>query len=446
MKVIREVGNRAVAEDRIVGLSIAVARDGRVVFAEGFGYADLERRRPVTVSTAFDVASVGKQFTAAAIMRLVEDGELSLDDHIKSIVPEVPSHFPNATVYELLHHTSGFVAGRVDYVANPPRNADRPRKGIEVLDDAELLTGEIRFAPSETHAYCNPGFLILGVAVEAASGQSYATFVRDKLLRPAGLSDMTVCERADASRMADSLHRDDDRVVAMPLIDMTVYSGQGSICSSAIDLLRWQRALTHGEIVSLDSFEQMSAPARVRGSVAEVPLPYGMGLRLGRFRGNRKIGHTGTFEGGTAILAHYPDTGLTVAVLSNTGGDVPHARLIEAEIAEKLLPDRRGPRHAVPVASRDAARIEGVYCGRKCYEARVDGADLRVLHEGREVARLTHVGDLIFESKRDPDVREWFLLDGDRAGWWLIESHGYISGNYALRRADPIAGLSSEGG
>jgi len=441
---ILEIGRRAVTEVGIHGLAIGIAVGGETVFAEGFGHADLARERRAQRDTVFDVASVGKQFTAAAILRLVETGYLSLDDRVREFVPEAPESFPTATVYELLHHTSGFEAGDYELEELPPDIAE-PRRGAEVLDDLELRRGRVRFAPSETWMYCNPGYVLLGLVVERASGRPYAAFVREEILRRAGVDGMTVGERAEPSRMAESLIRESDTEVRpMPRIHMSAYGGQGSICSSVVDLLAWQEALASGRVVSKASRGRMTSPAVVRGRHATAELPYGMGLRLGTFDGHRKEGQTGTFPGGSSVLAHYPDIDLTIAVLSNTYGEVPHARALEGEIAARILDgvDRsegiRAPDRQLDgrLTVADARRIEGVYMGDEPYEARIEDERLVVtrVRDGKELVRLDHVGGWRFAGRDGSSYREWFLPDGDQAGWWVIEKFGFISSNHVLRR------------
>ena len=146
---IRTLAEQAITEEGIVGLSIGVALDGEIVFQEGFGYIDEARTVPATAETGYDAGSIGKQFTAAAILQLVERGELSLDQSVHSIVPNIPSSFPDATIEQLLRHTSGFVSYEVD-VYNAPADYLEPRYGEQLLTDTELLQGEALFPPGET--------------------------------------------------------------------------------------------------------------------------------------------------------------------------------------------------------------------------------------------------------------------------------------------------------
>ncbi|KAA3604372.1 MAG: class A beta-lactamase-related serine hydrolase [Planctomycetota bacterium] len=363
LDTIRRIGESAVHDDGIVGLSIAVSLHGRVIFAEGFGHADLERTTPANEHTIYDIASVGKQYTSVAVLKLVDEGELSLNDRIRELVPQTPAHFPNATLEELLRHTSGFASGVLDEL-DPPVGLDQPRTGLEWLDDGPLRQGRIVFQPSETFLYSNSGYLMLGLAIEAASGRPYAEYVAEELLEPAGLHSTTVCQRPDSPLMADSLHRTEAGIARVPFIHMSTYGGAGSICASVTDLIAWEHALEAGRLISRDSLERFRTPSRVRGTVESAHMPYGMGQRLGTFRGHRKVGHTGTFDGGSASLAHFPDAELTIAVLTNTRGlGTPHARAIETEIAAAFLaPESTDwPPRAVPLSIQERRQIEGHY-------------------------------------------------------------------------------------
>ncbi len=432
---VRQIAQRAIDEGGIVGLSVGIAIDGELVYAHGFGFADLERTRGAHEGTVYDIASTGKQFTAAAILRLVEDGKLSLDDSIKQVVPQAPAHFPDATIEQLLRHTSGFAAGRLDEL-NPPAGLDKKRTGLEVLDDVELNEGSIKFGAGETWKYCNPGFLMLGVAVEAASGEAYPDYLTNRLLRPAGLDGIVVGDRAPASIMADSIHRSPEGIERVPLIHMSVYAGQGSVCSSVVDLLGWQHALNEGRIVTKASLKQMRSPTLVHGASATGEIPYGMALRLGTLGDRAKIGHTGTYDGGSAALAHYPGDGLSIAVLTNTyGKGVPHALSIEAQIAALMLGLTQETPEAQSLTPAQIEQIQGDYHDGGVYTARAstDGM-LEVLYKDKIIERFAHAGGLRFVMIDKPTTRCWFILDGDRAGWWPLERYGFLMG--VARRED----------
>lgn len=437
---VRAIGARAVEEDGIVGVSIGIAIDGEIVFAEGFGHADAARSVPASAETVYDIASVGKQFTAVAILRLVERGELSLDQRVRTLVTGLPDNFPDATIEQLLRHTSGFVSGDLDEL-NPPDDYTLPRYGAELLTDAELQTGSTQFGENETWVYSNAGYLVLGMVVEAAAGERYDRFVRREILGMLTPHAMFVCEYPPEAIGSQRLRRTAEGVAPVPYIDMSAWGGQGSINSSVLDLLRYSDALNDHRLIDKGSLEMMRSPSVVRGEHGTAEIPYGMGQRLGALEGHHKVGHTGTFDGGSAALVYYPEAGLEIAVLSNTRGHgTPHAHTIEASIAKRLLgvraPDVAAQR--VPITESQRRAIEGRYSDGRIFHALVEGDELVVIHDGEELERLIHIGDMRFRRLDMPDVFEWFLPDGDRAGWWVY----MMSGNYleALRRMDADAG------
>ena len=399
-----------------------------------FGHVDAGATVPAEADTIYDVASVGKQFTAAAVMRLVEQGRLSLDARVREIIPELPANFPDATVDQLLRHVSGFVEAEFDEL-DPPAYAAHKRYGVELLSDPGLRGGRALFEPGETWVYCNPGYLVLGIVIERASGERYDGFVRDELLAPIGLAAIRVCERAEFPRMSPALHRTAEGAREVPFIDMTHYGGQGSICSSAPDLLRWSHALNTGRIVCAESLALMRSHSVVTGRHDDALVPYGMGQRLGELVGHRRVGHSGTFEGGSSVLMHYADDRLDIAVIVNTAGSgVPHALSLETLIAKAIFairdPDVRSLE--VPLSDDAKARIRGVYSNGDRLEARFENNDLLVFRGGEQIERLVHVGGLRFRNLETPDAFEWFVPDGDRAGWWMYS----LSGNFldVLRR------------
>lgn len=438
---IDSIGRRAIEEEGIVGLSIGVAINGRTVYARGFGYADVDRTRPAHEHTVYDLASVGKHFTAAAAMRLIEEGRLSLGTRARSVIPELPANFPDATVEQLLRHTSGFVGAELDE-SNPPADYATKRYGLELLTDGELQGGETRFAPDETWVYCNPGYLVLGMIVEAASGMRYDRYVRARMLEPNGLGGMTVCERAGPAVMSQAIRRDETGAVAeAAFIDMTAYSGQGSICSSVEDLLKWSRALNSGRIVRPDSLAQMRSPSPVRSASTRAEVPYGMAQRIGAISGVYKVGHTGTFDGGSASLAYYPEREVEITVLSNTNGaGTPHAAVIERRVAKAVMgltdPDVRQLARPVPDEVKD--RVAGAYISGKRYVTSFEGDELVVTRNGTVVERLVYVGGMAFRSVDAPDLTEYFIPDGPTAGWWVYNYGGdFIE---VLRREDLVIG------
>lgn len=423
---IDRIAARAITEGGIVGLSIAIAQGDDIVYDKGFGHIDTEASIPADADTIYDIASVGKQFTSAAIMKLVERGDLALDTPVRDLIPELPANFPNPTIEQLLRHTSGFVGAELDEL-NPPEIATQKVYGLQLLQDYSLVHGETLFEPGETWIYCNPGYIVLGIVVEVVSGKRYDDFVRDELLHPAALTEMRVCQRAEFPRMSQSLRRSEEGVAEVPYIDFTYYAGQGSICSSAPDLVRWGLALRRGDIVTPESLALMRSHSPLQGDHNTTHVPYGFAQRIGTLEGHPRVGHSGTYDGGSAILFEYPDDNLTIAVITNTRGmGAPHAARLETDIVKAILGIRDpNPRSLeMPLSEEAKRRIRGTYFNGKTFTADFEDNDLIVTSGGKQLERLVHIGGLRFRNVENPDAFEWFPIDGDHAGWWVYSESG----------------------
>ena len=355
------IGERAVTQDGVAGLAIAVAMDQEVVFAEGFGSADASGELPIDAETRFDLGSIGKVFTSAAVMQLVEQGELSLDDRVQDHLSWIPPHYPEATLEQLLRHTSGFVSQEVDEF-DPPADYFEPRFGAALLTDSELVNGVARFPAGENHVYSNPGFLFLGEVIEAASGVRYDRYVAQRVIDPAGPNQMLVCQAPPGEKATAHFRREDEQLRQAPPLHMSAWGGSGGVRSGVSDLIRWMIRLEAGEIASEESLARMRTPTTLRGAQATADVPYGLGMRLGAFRGAARYGHTGTYPSGTAALYSYPEASLQIAVLSNTNGpEVPHAHRYEAEIAALLLGLESEPLTPVALTSVEKRMVAGAY-------------------------------------------------------------------------------------
>jgi CubicO group peptidase (beta-lactamase class C family) len=310
----------------VPGLSVAVVRGRDTLVMRGYGMADLEKRVPATAETVFPIASLTKQFTAAAVMKLAEERRLSLDDSIGKHLPGLPREWHGLRVRQLLNHTSGIPAHPVllSYDLAPD----------SVL--ARVAKEPLEFAPGTRWSYSNTGYLVLGLLIEKVSGESYAGYLERTMLRPHGLVATHYCGgRPHATGYA----RRDTAVVAMPPTRMAAVFAAGALCSTAGDLAAWSRALALGRVVSPESWTRMTTPegaARDGG--------YGFGLIVQPIEGRRVIGHGGELEGFRSSSAYLPDDSLSVVVLTNLATESPTPLLLE--IVRAALEGTR-PRAAV---------------------------------------------------------------------------------------------------
>ncbi len=308
---IDEIAAKFVDGGRTPGLSITIARGGETLVSKGYGVANRETGDAVTADTVFRIGSVTKQFTGVAIVQLEAAGKLSFDDPITAALPEYPAPAQPVTIRQLLHHTSGVPSftGLPSYMPNI--SADVTHDGMI----ARFASLPLEFDPGSDWKYSNSGYYLLGMVVESASGQSYAAYLTEHLFAPAQLQH-TAYEVA-ATRRAEGYRRNGDTFeVAVP-ISMTQPFAAGALVSTAPDLVRWQRALVDGRLNPADAFARITSDTVESGGGGE---RYGYGIGVAERDGRRIISHGGGINGFTSLLAYFPDSDHTIAVLANTEG------------------------------------------------------------------------------------------------------------------------------
>ena len=303
----------AIANGPLAGLAIVVARGDRIQVAKGYGYADLENEVPATAETIFKVGSVTKQFTALSIMQLVEKKKIALTDDVSKYLPEVPLGRP-ITIAQLLDMTSGLK----NYTGiSQAFSDDTFRLELKTARMAEIIKEQQPdFAPGTNWSYSNSGFYLAGMIVEKLSGLSYPEYLRKNIFEPNGLTSTTYCdESAIMPRRARGYRPGGPGVLLNAnYISMTVPFSAGAICSSALDLARYQRALVEGKIVSRASYARMSTTAVLKDGWRTA---YGLGLVNDVIQGHRMVGHGGQIDGFWTVLFYYPVEDVTVVLLSN---------------------------------------------------------------------------------------------------------------------------------
>ena len=297
---------------RIPGLTVAVVRDGAVVKLQGYGVANLEHDAPVTSDTVFELASLTKQFTASAIMTLVEDGRLKLDDPITTHLANSPEAWKAITVRHLLTHTSGLpglASGFKSLEASPER---------VTYSTADLFDAAVRdtlsFAPGERFQYSDVGYFLLGMIVEKISGRRWAEYLDQRFFKPLGMTSTSVLDhrRILKHRAAGYTIRDGELVNIRRIWDVELPSAYG-VFSSVKDLVIWDAALAGGRVLTPASLALMWTPLKRNNGATGL---YGFGWGVYDRRGHRWISHTGLT--GTEY-SRFPDDRLTVIVLTNLG-------------------------------------------------------------------------------------------------------------------------------
>ena len=330
---------------RTPGCAVGIMQGGELLFAKGYGAANLEYDIPITPSTVFHVASVSKQFTALALGLLAADGEVSWDDDIRHHVPELPDFGAPITLRHLAHHTSGIRDQWAMLQMAGWRWGGDVIRQADVLDLLSRQTA-LNFAPGTDYVYSNSGYTLLAVVVERVSGQTLRAFTTVRLFRPLGMTrtvfrdDHTMLVRDRAYAYA----RDGFGRYRLSIPDFAIV-GATSLFTTVEDLARWNRNFGTGEVGGRDVLRQLAA----RGVLDDgARLAYAFGLAHGTHRGRRTIGHGGTDAGYRSEFLRFPDEDLAVAVLCNIGTAAP-GRLAR-QVADVVLP----PPASVAGPARDA--------------------------------------------------------------------------------------------
>lgn len=332
------------------GCILGVRRAGELVHARAYGMANLEYGIPLTVETISESGSVAKQFTAAALVLLSQDGKLSLDDEVRRHVPELPDFGAPITIRMLLNHTSGLRDqwALLGMSSNPPGRQVHTVPGILELATRQRM---LNFAPNTEYLYSNMGYVLAGIIVQRVSGQSLQQFTAERLFRPLGMDHTEWREdyRKVVPGRATAYSRDRDSWVQdMPF---TMVIGNGGLLSTVGDWLTWNDALANGTI---PGGPELVRALETRGRLADgTEIEYALGLTVTTWKGLREVSHGGATAGYRTFLGRWPERNTSVALLCNAGN--ASAAMLAHQVADVVLgplPDPVPPRPAVtlPVA------------------------------------------------------------------------------------------------
>jgi len=418
-----------------------------VVFARGYGYADLEHDVRNTDTTAFYLASVSKQFTAAAVLLLAQDGKVSLDDDVRKYVPELPDYGKTIRLRHLLHHTSGVR----DYdllVDLSGRDVDDVVTNDDVLGLLSRQRG-LNFPPGARYVYSNSGYALLSAVVERVSGAPFSEFVKGRIFDPLGMDDSLVKQdhRRIIPRRAIGYLRRPDGTFGIAMSN-TEYTGPGNVVTTIRDLARWDANFYAPKVGGQPFVDGM----RTRGKLEDgTVIDYAMGLVEGRSLGRPFEVHDGAFVGYRTILARYPGDRLTVAVLCTDASAHPEA--LSESVAAVFLPalgDAPAKTEAPAPAQLgvDPSALKGSYRDPHTQEIRVvtvrDGKiRMRVaLEGGPESPELVPIAprELVVKGL---DTRYTFEPAEGKRPARLVRRAGHAQADTFVR-FDPIASVPAE--
>jgi len=286
------------------GAALRVIRDGEPLLTRTWGLADVDAGTPIGAATNFRLASVTKQFTATAIMLLVEDGRLTLESTLTDLFPEYPAYGSGITVRHMLQHRSGLL----DYEPMVPDGS--PQVHDDDVLRLMLATDRTYFEPGSEYRYSNTGYALLAMIVEASSGKSFDVFLRERIFEPAGMSS-TIAYREGQSTVPNRAYGyrvTNGDVASSDQSRWSAVWGDGGIYSSLDDLARWYRATDRGAVLSAESAALMLTPALGN---------YGFGWWIDEYRGHRRHHHYGETSGFRNVVLRFPDERLTIILLTN---------------------------------------------------------------------------------------------------------------------------------
>jgi CubicO group peptidase (beta-lactamase class C family) len=304
------------------GASVMVIQNGKVLFAKGYGLANLEDKIPCSTNTNFRLASVTKQFTAMAVMILADRKKLSLSERLTDFFPEFPEYGRAITVRHLLSHTSGLI----DYEDVIPKGTEIPVLDRDVL---RLLMQQDKtyFPPGSKYKYSNSAYSLLALIVETRSGSTFAQFLKRNIFQPLKMTNTLAYEQG-LSVVPNRAYGYSADGAGFKRTDQSLTSsvlGDGGIYSSVADLRKWDQALYTGKLVSPKMLKQAFTPA------VQTDHPntgYGFGWYIGSYRGLKEIWHSGTTRGFTTRIARFPEKKFTVIILTNRNeaklAEMPH--------------------------------------------------------------------------------------------------------------------------
>lgn len=428
-----EVGNRvdAIARQMLsrhtAGVSVAVARDGRVILARGYGMANVEHSVAVTPETVFHIASISKTILAAVVLQLVDEGKLRLDDDVTKYVPEAPTGGHHVTVRQLLNHTSGIYS-----FTSLPDAANNER--LELAH--EQLLGLIKdrpfdFEPGTRWRYDNSAFYLAGMVVERVTKQEYGAYVREHVFKPLGMSSASLCyARMVVPHLASGYEVDGGALVNAAFMTWKLHFAGGAVCATATDLVKWQAALDSGRVLTPSSLALMRTPTTLSDGTT---IDYGLGTRVGALDGHRVLGHTGGRGGFRPLLESFPDDHLTIVILMNMGDAAsPSPVAVAPEIARAALGLKKNALLDLPVPGAELTALSGKYDsdeGPVDIVARDGKLRFRIPESHSEGALLRQAENVY---AIDENVEVHFVTSGQREWSMVYEGGLFLDAKYRV--------------
>jgi CubicO group peptidase (beta-lactamase class C family) len=431
------------------GVAVLVMKDQKILFKKGFGLENISKKIPITPETVFELCSITKQFTAMAVMMLVERGKLSFSDPLTKFFPAFPDYARKITIRHLLNHTSGLEdyvellirSGKIDSdFESPSDRTDWPFEPTD-KDILALLFKQkfLRFIPGDEYEYCNSGYIVLGQIVEKISGKKLSQFLAENILRPLGMKNTVLNDetKPKVPHLAVSYMPAGNELKGVNYTSTRSVYGDGGLQSSLNDLIKWFDALENNRLVKTSTLKQAFTSGKLNSGAN---TGYGFGWYVGNAFGLERVTHSGTYIGFHHVLMYYPQQHFIALVLSNDGRlTYPDRSVLINRLAKIYLRDRMILPPTVQIST------EGIrqYAGRYAYE---DGTPVNISFEDGSlwvrsnnllpVKLLAESGNKFFVENAEDD---WYSFVKDNNKVIGINIHlsyyGYNSNSYNwLRR------------
>ncbi len=397
-----------VFKEKSPGASVLVSRDGKIIYSKGFGYADIGNRVPFKVETKSRVGSITKQFTASAILKLQEEGKLSVNDKLSKFLPDFPRG-DEVTIHHLLNHTSGIHSYTSKHDFTKTVNIEvKPEEVIDLFKNDPF-----DFDPGEKFLYNNSGYFLLGYIVEKVSGQSLDDYLRNTFFKPLGMNNTGIHKsKPILENEAYGYAYEGGGFVKAVNWDMSRAGGAGALYSTAYDLYLWNEGIFGGKVLNETSLKSAFTPGVLNDGkkVGEEFGGYGYGWFISEDRGLRMISHGGGLEGFNSELRRYPDINVTICVLQNCVPPGPgmFAGGLANQISEIFLWEDMKPQESFRVDKAVAVSKYDDYAGKYDY--------------GGSIMTIRREGDRLFAKLATQPEFEIFPKSENEFFWKVVDA------------------------
>jgi CubicO group peptidase (beta-lactamase class C family) len=451
---------RVIAQERVIGASVLVARGDKILLHKGYGFADLALEAPAKDETVYHIVGPMLPFTGIAVMQQVERGKLSLDDDISKFIPEFPLQGHHVTVRQLLNHTSGIVD--YHYLGDPIEATSRQPKA---LDEVTALYAGKNWVnePGQKWDWSISGFNLLVTIVERVTGESFPDYVQQNVFKPAGVKSTSYCDDFTLTRGLAHAYRKIGGGYVEARENGMAYNSDLRFCSTVGDLLQLWRAIQDKHLVRPETFKQMTSAegAAQHMSAQDSKAQYGFAMILNHEEDHRRIGQHGSLMGYSGSLYDFPEDNLTIVVLTNTEDQNAYAITRALGRAILGLPALPAPKHEAertladkPISADERKQLAGTFVlklgqvganlhdsfaqYRRTYRVFDEDGRLMIQPLGEGPERLLKQDDGSFAMRSSPTGHISFVVQNGHVTTMKLDSPGFPLVGARVGDGDPM--------